>query len=145
MVDVSSPGSGPLDGLVVVDLSRAVAGPHATMMLADMGARVIKIESPQGDDSRRWGPPNVENGTERESTYFLSVNRNKESAVLNLTSADDRHVLEQLLRRADVLVENFRAGRLARLGFPTEHLWQLNPGLILEDPQRGEALQRGYT
>lgn len=131
MVERRTVGVGPLDGLVVVDLSRAVAGPHATMMLADMGARVIKVESPAGDDSRRWGPPWIGAGADRESTYFLSVNRNKESVVLDLTAAADRLVLDDLVRRADVLVENFRVGRLARLGYPIERLWRLNPSLIL--------------
>jgi len=116
----------------VVDLSRALAGPHAAMMLGDMGARVIKVETPGvGDESRRWGPPFAGEGTRRESTYFFSCNRNKESLQLDLKSADGVRTLERLLRRADVLVENFRTGVLDRLGFPVQRLHELNPGLVV--------------
>src|SRR5690606_4980990 len=122
-----SPMTGPLDGVVVVDLSRALAGPHATMMLGDLGARVIKVEAPgAGDDTRGWGPPFVD-GT---STYFLSANRNKESVALDLKDPDDRDVLVELVRRADVLVENFRTGVLDRLGLGFEVLRAINPGLV---------------
>jgi crotonobetainyl-CoA:carnitine CoA-transferase CaiB-like acyl-CoA transferase len=123
----------PLDGLLVVDLSRALAGPHATMMLGDLGARVVKVENPAGgDDTRGWGPPFVHpEGAERESTYFLSANRNKESVALDLKADEGRTTLTELIRRADVLVENFRTGVLDRLGFPVERLLQLNPGLIV--------------
>jgi crotonobetainyl-CoA:carnitine CoA-transferase CaiB-like acyl-CoA transferase len=124
--------SGPLDGVLVVDLTRALAGPHAAMMLGDLGARVIKVESPgSGDDTRGWGPPFVqpENG-ERESTYFLSTNKNKESITLDLKDEADKAVLTELLRRADVLMENFRPGTLARLGFGTDVLAELNPRLV---------------
>ena len=110
--------SGPLDGILVVDLTRALAGPHAAMMLGDLGARVIKVESPgSGDDTRGWGPPFVqpEHG-DRESTYFLSTNKNKESITLDLKDEADKAVLTELLRRADVLLENFRPGTLTRLG-----------------------------
>lgn len=116
-----------LDGVLVVDLSRAVAGPHAGMMLGDFGARVIKIESPGGDDSRHWGPPFV-NG---ESTYFLSVNRNKESVVLDLKDEAGRHALNELIRRADVLIENFKVGTLARLGFSEDRVRELNPRIVI--------------
>jgi len=122
---------GPLDGLVVLDLSRALAGPHAAMMLGDLGARVIKVEAPDGDDSRHWGPPFVGPEDGRESTYFLSCNRNKESIALDLKSAADSATLARLVRHADVLVENFRTGVLDRLGFPAERLHELNPGLVL--------------
>src|SRR3712207_5995537 len=99
---------GPLDGVVVVDLSRALAGPHAAMMLGDLGARVIKVEVPgSGDDTRGWGPPFVGPPEERQSTYFLSCNRNKESITLDLKSEDGRQTLARLTRVADVLVENF--------------------------------------
>lgn len=123
------PAPGLLDGVVVVDLSRALAGPQATMMLADLGARVIKVESHRGDDSRHWGPPFV--GDEQISTYFLSCNRNKESVTADLKSAEGRALLEALVREADVLVENFRAGVLDRLGFPAERLHELNPRLVV--------------
>lgn len=125
-------GSGPLAGRLVVDLSRALAGPHAAMMLGDLGARVIKVEPPEGDDSRGWGPPFVEGGDGAgHSTYFLSCNRNKESIVLDLKSDDGRDILTRLVRRADVLVENFRPGVLDRLGFPVARLRELNPMLVI--------------
>lgn len=122
---------GPLSDLLVLDLTRALAGPHAAMMLGDMGARVIKIESPAGDDSRGWGPPFLGEGDERESTYFFSANRNKESIVLDLKADADKDVLARLVERADVLMENFRVGVLDRLGFSVERLHELNPGLIV--------------
>jgi crotonobetainyl-CoA:carnitine CoA-transferase CaiB-like acyl-CoA transferase len=122
---------GPLSDLVVLDLTRALAGPHAAMMLGDMGARVIKIEPPAGDDTRSWGPPFIGEEDERESTYFLSANRNKESLVLDLKSEDDRDVLARLVARADVLMENYRVGVLDRLGFPVSRLHELNPGLVV--------------
>jgi len=104
----------PLDGLLVVDLTRVLSGPYCTMLLADMGARVIKIEQPgKGDDTRAWGPPFV--GI--ESAYFLSINRNKESLTLDLKQPEARQILERLLDRADVLVENFRPATMERLGF----------------------------
>lgn len=122
---------GPLSDLLVLDLTRALAGPHAAMMLGDMGARVIKIESPSGDDSRGWGPPFLGEGEDRESTYFMSANRNKESLVLDLKSDADKEVLARLVERADVLLENFRVGVLDRLGFPVSRLHELNPRLIV--------------
>lgn len=122
---------GPLSDLLVLDLTRALAGPHAAMMLGDMGARVIKIEPPAGDDTRGWGPPFIGADGERESTYFLSANRNKESLVLDLKSDADREVLARLVERADVLMENFRVGVLERLGFSVERLHELNPGLVV--------------
>jgi crotonobetainyl-CoA:carnitine CoA-transferase CaiB-like acyl-CoA transferase len=115
--------------IVVIDLSRALAGPHAAMMLGDLGARVIKVEAPgSGDDTRGYGPPFVGPGV---STYFLSCNRNKESITLDLKSAEGRTTLERLVTRGDVLVENFRTGVLDRLGFPVERLHALNPGLVV--------------
>jgi crotonobetainyl-CoA:carnitine CoA-transferase CaiB-like acyl-CoA transferase len=123
--------SGPLSDLVFLDLTRALAGPHAGMMLGDMGARVIKIESPGGDDTRSWGPPFVGEDDDRESTYFMSANRNKESIVLDLKSDDDKDVLARLVERADVLMENFRTGVLDRLGFPVARLHELNPRLVI--------------
>jgi crotonobetainyl-CoA:carnitine CoA-transferase CaiB-like acyl-CoA transferase len=135
MTTMTDTTPGPLSGMLVVDLSRALAGPHATMMLGDLGARIIKVETPgTGDDTRGWGPPFVDPDDDaggRESTYFLSANRNKESITLDLKAEDDRAVLLDLVRRADVLVENFRTGVLdrLRLGFDTLH--ELNPRLVV--------------
>lgn len=124
--------SGPLDGIVVVDLTRALAGPQAAMMLGDLGARVIKVETPVGgDDTRGWGPPFVGPEGARESTYFLSCNRNKESITLDLKAEEGAEVLTQLIRAADVLIENFRPGTLDRLGFGESVLAELNPRLVL--------------
>lgn len=123
---------GPLSGYTVVDLSRALAGPHAGQMLGDLGARVIKVENPAaGDDSRSWGPPFVGPEDNPQATYFFSCNRNKESIALNLKDDGDKEVLAQLIERADVLVENFRGGVLTRLGFSTEHCMELNPRLVI--------------
>src|SRR5687767_15411219 len=107
----SSTEAAPLAGVTVVDFSRVLSGPYCTMLLADMGARVIKVEQRgRGDDTRAWGPPFV-NG---ESAYFLSINRNKESLTLDLKHPAAREVLDCLLPRADVLVENFRPGTMER-------------------------------
>src|SRR3954467_5497487 len=122
---------GPLSDLIVLDLTRALAGPHAAMMLGDLGARVIKVEPPAGDDTRTWGPPFVGPEDGRESTYFLSANRNKESLVLDLKDPGDSDVLARLVARADVLMENYRVGVLERLGFPVSRLHELNPGLVV--------------
>ena len=127
----ASTPEGPLSDLIVLDLTRALAGPHAGMMLGDMGARVIKIEPPTGDDTRSWGPPFIGSEEERESTYFLSANRNKESLVLDLKNPGDCEVLEKLVARADVLMENYRVGVLDRLGFPVTRLHELNPRLVV--------------
>ncbi|WP_406691889.1 CoA transferase [Saccharopolyspora sp. ID03-671] len=123
--------SGPLADALVLDLSRALAGPHAAMMLGDLGARVIKVESPgHGDDSRTWGPPFV--GDEStDATYYLSANRNKESLQLDLKSTSGHEALRELIRRADVLIENFRPGVFDRLGFPPAVLEELNPRLVV--------------
>jgi crotonobetainyl-CoA:carnitine CoA-transferase CaiB-like acyl-CoA transferase len=103
----------PLDGITIIDLTRVLSGPYCTMLLADMGARVIKIEQPgRGDDTRGWGPPFMEG----ESAYFLSINRNKESVTLNFKHPEGRRILERLLERADVLAENFRPGTLEPMG-----------------------------
>jgi crotonobetainyl-CoA:carnitine CoA-transferase CaiB-like acyl-CoA transferase len=123
---------GPLSGVLVVDLTRALAGPHAGMMLGDLGARVVKVEIPAGgDDSRGWGPPFLGEGDERESTYFMSANRNKESLTLDLKEEADKAVLARLVERADVLLENFRVGVLDRLGFSVARLHALNPRLVV--------------
>ncbi len=116
----------PLENIRVCDLSRILSGPYCTMVLGDMGADVIKVEPPKGDDTRGWGPPFVKG----ESAYFLSVNRNKRSIVLDLKSSEGKATLEKLIRRSDVLVENFRTGTLAKLGFGYSQAAQLSPGLI---------------
>ena len=140
MTGVDDPGAGeagasrggPLTGLVVLDLSRALAGPHAAMMLGDLGARVIKVEHPVGgDDSRGWGPPFVGPDEQPESTYFFSCNRNKESIILDLKDPVDADVLGRLVERADVLVENFRPGVLDRLGFSVAALHRRNRRLVI--------------
>jgi crotonobetainyl-CoA:carnitine CoA-transferase CaiB-like acyl-CoA transferase len=124
--------TGPLSDVVVVDLSRALAGPHATMMLGDLGARVVKVEAPgTGDDTRGWGPPFVGEPGAQQSTYFLSANRNKESIALDLKAEEDRELLLRLVDRADVLVENFRTGVLERLGLGIESLMERNPRLVV--------------
>ena len=125
-------GPGPLDGLRVVDCSTVLAGPYCTMLLADLGAEVIKVEPPEGDATRGWGPPWVGDaaaGT-RTAAYFLAVNRNKRSIRLDLRAEAGRDVLRRLIGRADVLVENYRAGGFARLGFPDATLTELNPDLV---------------
>jgi crotonobetainyl-CoA:carnitine CoA-transferase CaiB-like acyl-CoA transferase len=124
---------GQLSDLLVIDLSRAVAGPHAAMMLGDLGARVIKVEQPgQGDDARSWGPPFVEGSDGKPvSTYFLAANRNKESITLDLKDTDDMLQLRQLLVKADVLIENFRPGTLTRLGLTDQALLALNARLVV--------------
>ncbi|AXJ10871.1 CaiB/BaiF CoA-transferase family protein [Arthrobacter sp. PM3] len=128
----STSRTGPLAGYLVVDLSRALAGPHAGMMFADLGARVIKVETPvTGDDTRSWGPPFVGPVDDPQATYFLSCNRNKESITLDLKSEDGRTVLRELLERADVVIENFRPGVLDRLGFPPATMHALNPALVV--------------
>ena len=123
---------GPLAGHTVVDLSRALAGPHAGMMLADLGARVIKVENPgTGDDTRGWGPPFVGPEDDLQATYFMSCNRNKESISLDLKSSDGQAVLRGLLERADAVIENFRPGVMDRLGFSTAAMHELNPRLVI--------------
>lgn len=124
--------TGPLTGYTVVDLSRALAGPHATMMLGDLGAKVIKVENAQGgDDTRGWGPPFVGPEDDRQSTYFLSCNRNKQSITLDLKSPDGVRTLRAMLEKADALVENFRPGVMERLGFGTDELQRINPRLVV--------------
>ncbi|MDE0808999.1 MAG: CaiB/BaiF CoA-transferase family protein [Alphaproteobacteria bacterium] len=117
---------GPLSGITVIDLSRILAGPYCTMMLAEMGARVIKVETPgRGDDARHYGP--FVNG---KSAYFQSVNRGKESIALNLKEDGDREIFGKLLKTADVMVENFRPGAMDKLGFGWEALHAKYPKLI---------------
>ena len=117
----------PLEGITVLDLTRVLSGPYCTMLLADMGARVIKIEQPgKGDDTRGWGPPFL-NG---ESAYFLSVNRNKESVTIDFKHPEGRALLNRLVDRCDVLVENFRPGTLAKLGLDYASLSTRHPQLV---------------
>ena len=117
----------PLEGITVLDLTRVLSGPYCTMLLADMGARVIKIEQPgKGDDTRGWGPPFL-NG---ESAYFLSVNRNKESVTIDFKNPEGRALLNRLVDRCDVLVENFRPGTLAKLGLDYASLSTRHPQLV---------------
>ncbi|MFI5288762.1 MAG: CoA transferase, partial [Polyangia bacterium] len=117
----------PLDDLVVFDLSRVLSGPFCSMQLADFGARVIKLEHPSGgDDTRAFGPPFVGG----ESTYFLSINRNKESVAIDFKHPRGRALALELAARADVLLENFRPGALARLGLDYASLREKNPRLI---------------
>ncbi|GAA4404557.1 CaiB/BaiF CoA-transferase family protein [Fodinibacter luteus] len=118
--------TGPLAGLLVADFSRILAGPYATMLLADLGAEVVKVESPGGDDTRTWSPP-VRDGV---STYYLGVNRNKRSVALDLRDADDRAAAQELARRADVLVENFKPGGLARFGLDHASVSATNPRVV---------------
>lgn len=134
----------PLDGITVLDLSRVLAGPYCTMQLGDLGARVIKIEQPgRGDDTRAWGPPFVKG----ESAYFLSINRNKESLALDLKQAAARPILDAILARADILVENFRPGTMERLGLGFDAIAARHPRLIYcsisgfgqTGPRRAEA------
>ncbi|PRA10033.1 CoA transferase [Arthrobacter sp. MYb211] len=130
--DANAQENGPLAGYTVIDLSRALAGPHATMMLGDLGAQIIKVESTNGgDDTRGWGPPFVGPEEDRQSTYFLSCNRNKRSIVLNLKSADGFETLRSMIKKADVLVENFRPGVMDRLGLTTQLLHEINPKLVM--------------
>jgi len=117
---------GPLDGILVADLSRVLAGPYCSMLLADMGATVIKVESPAGDDTRTWAPPEKDG----ISTYYLSINRNKRSIVLDLKNPDDLSVAKSLLRRADIALENFKPGGIDRLGLGYDDVKGDNPGLI---------------
>ncbi|HEX4896999.1 MAG TPA: CaiB/BaiF CoA-transferase family protein [Candidatus Limnocylindrales bacterium] len=126
------PAEGPLAGLRVVDCSTVLAGPYCTMVLGDLGADVIKVEPPEGDASRGWGPPWVGDpgdGT-RTAAYYLAINRNKRSLRLDLSGDEGRAVLRELLRRGDVVVENHRVGGFERLGFSDAVLDQLNPGLV---------------
>jgi crotonobetainyl-CoA:carnitine CoA-transferase CaiB-like acyl-CoA transferase len=117
-----------LDGLLVADFSRVLAGPYATMLLADLGAEVVKVERPgAGDDTRSWGPPYGPGGV---ATYYLAVNRNKRSIALDLRDERDLEVARALAARADVLVENFKPGAMDRLGLGHDALRELNPGLV---------------
>lgn len=117
----------PLEGIKVVDLSRALAGPYCSMMLADMGADVVKIEMPgRGDDSRAWGPPFLEG----ESAYFMSVNRNKKSMTLNLKKEKALEIIYKLIKNSDILLENFRPGTMEKLKLSYDEVREINPKII---------------
>jgi crotonobetainyl-CoA:carnitine CoA-transferase CaiB-like acyl-CoA transferase len=123
---VSETPSLPLSGVTVIDFTRILAGPYCTMLLGDLGAEVLKIEPPQGDDSRHWGPPFAGG----ESAYFLAVNRNKKSLSLDLKTDDGRRIALALVEKADVLIENFRPGAMERLGLGYEAVSKRNPRLV---------------
>jgi len=118
--------TGPLAGLVIADFSRILAGPYCTMLLADLGATVIKVESPKGDDTRSWSPPSRGD----DATYYLAINRNKSSIALDLKDADDLAVAHRIASQADVFIENFRPGGLARFGLGYEQVRADNPSII---------------
>ena len=121
----------PLEGVRVLDLSRVLAGPYATMVLGDLGADVVKVEHPKrGDDTRHWGPPFAGEGEERESAYFLAVNRNKRSVGVDLKDAGGLERVKRLAARADVVIENWKRGALEKLGLGYEALRETNPGLV---------------
>jgi crotonobetainyl-CoA:carnitine CoA-transferase CaiB-like acyl-CoA transferase len=142
---VAAGPSGPLAGLLVADFSRILAGPYASMLLGDLGAEVVKVESPSGDDTRSWQPP-VRDG---RATYYLAVNRNKRSVALDLKDDDDVALARTLAGRADVLIENFRPGGLDRFGLGYDDVAATNPGIIYASisgfgtTERGRALP-GY-
>ena len=124
--DAAPAKRGPLDGLIVADLSRVLAGPYASMLLADLGATVIKVESPGGDDTRSWSPPE-KNGV---ATYYMSINRNKQSIVLDFKDPDDIEIAHELFRRSDVVIENFKTGGLEKFRLDYETAREINPALI---------------
>lgn len=116
----------PLQGIRVLDLSRVLAGPYCTMVLGDLGAEVIKVEPPEGDETRGWGPPFAEG----ESAYYLCINRNKRDIVINLKTDEGKNILRELAMQSDVLVENFRPGTMEKFGLDFETLHELNPRLV---------------
>jgi len=125
---VTKPTAGALDGIRVLDLTRALAGPYCTLMLGDHGADVIKVEMPgTGDETRQWAPPSIKG----VSAYYLSINRNKRSVTIDLKNAEGKRVLERLIERSDVVVENFSPGTMMRLGFPDDRVRAINPRAIL--------------
>ncbi|HEY8306385.1 MAG TPA: CoA transferase [Lapillicoccus sp.] len=123
---MSDAAAGPLDGLLVADFSRILAGPYATMLLADLGAEVVKVEGPRGDDTRSWVPP-VHDGV---STYFLGINRNKRSVALDFADETDAALARELARRADIVIENFRPGGLAKYGLDYDSVAAANPRVL---------------
>ena len=145
----AAPRSGPLAGLLVADFSRILAGPYATMLLADMGAEVVKVEGRGGDDTRTWQPPVRSVGEQAVSTYYLGVNRGKRSVALDLKDPGDLAAARELARRADVLIENFRPGGLARFGLDHATVSATNPRVVYASisgfgAQPGGAALPGY-
>ena len=123
--------SGPLDGTLVLDLSRVLAGPWASQALADLGARVIKVERPgRGDDTRSWGPPFLESGDSKESAYFLSANRGKESIAIDFKDPRGQSILRELASKADILIENYKVGGLKAYGLDYDSIRELNPAMV---------------
>jgi len=127
---MSSAPRGPLEGVRVIELARILAGPWAGQTLADLGAEVIKIEAPQGDDTRRWGPPFMDHEDEKTASYFHSCNRGKTSEIVDLTTADGQARMRDLVADADILIENFKVGGLAKYGMDYASLREVNPRLI---------------
>jgi crotonobetainyl-CoA:carnitine CoA-transferase CaiB-like acyl-CoA transferase len=125
-VETPARQAGPLDGLLVADFSRVLAGPYSTQLMGDLGATIVKVEGPSGDETRDWAPP------ERDgvSTYYLGVNRNKRSVTLNLADAADRGLAQELARRADIVIENFKPGGLAKFGLDYASVREGNPAVI---------------
>jgi crotonobetainyl-CoA:carnitine CoA-transferase CaiB-like acyl-CoA transferase len=123
--------SGPLDGTLVLDLSRVLAGPWASQTLADLGARVIKVERPgSGDDTRSWGPPWLQSGDNKESAYFLAANRGKESITIDFKDPRGQAVLLKLAAKADILIENYKVGGLAPYGLDYDSIKEVNPAIV---------------
>jgi len=123
--------SGPLDGTLVLDLSRVLAGPWASQALADLGARVIKVERPGvGDDTRSWGPPYLESGDSKESAYFLSANRGKESIAIDFKDPRGQSILRELACKADILIENYKVGGLKAYGLDYDSIREINPAIV---------------
>jgi len=127
---MSSAPRGPLEGVRVIELARILAGPWAGQTLADLGAEVIKIEAPQGDDTRQWGPPFIDREDEKTASYFHSCNRGKTSEVVDLTTSDGQARMRDLVADADILIENFKVGGLAKYGMDYASLREVNPRLI---------------
>src|ERR1051325_9226216 len=118
--------AGPLSGVLVADFSRVLAGPYATMLLADMGAEVVKVESPDGDETRTWTPPDRDG----ISTYYLGINRGKRSIALDLRDPGDLELARELARRADVMIQNLRPGGMARFGLDYASVSAINPRVV---------------
>ena len=125
-----SPLESPLAGIKVLELARILAGPWCGQTLADLGADVIKVESPEGDDTRKWGPPWIEREGEKTAAYFHACNRGKRSVTADFTTEEGRALVLELAREADVLIENFKVGGLKKYGLDYESLKAVNPRLI---------------